>query len=488
MKARHPVRTLAIALGFLVSVHGTAAAQIRGTATYRERMTLPADAVFDATLEDVSRTGEPSTVIGRARIRGPKNPPIKFQIPFDASRIVPGRRYVVRARILSGTRPLFTTDQSYPVLTGGNGRQVSLVLHRTATGDEITPTPSERVAVAPTSGSAIFTGDLPCTDCRSVRYQLELFPDRTFYLRRTYVGRPRSTPSDEIGTWVLSRDGRTLTLTRDVEPPLRIAIGATNTLHVLGESGESASGARSDVLRLAPGASPLEPRVRLRGMYRNVADAGRFTECVTRQSWPVAQERDNLALEAAYARARRSPGEAVLVEVTGRVAMRPGADGGDSERTLVVERFGGAQPGENCESSGAAVSENTRPTSPDEGRAASPLENTHWTLTRVGDTPVRHEGEREPHIVLHSTTRRVSGAAICNQILGSYRVQGTSLTFGTVATSRMMCPSGMDIERRFLAALQATRTARVRGSTLDLLDASRRVVASFEAKYGNDER
>jgi heat shock protein HslJ len=46
----------------------------------------------------------------------------------------------------------------------------------------------------------------------------------------------------------------------------------------------------------------------------------------------------------------------------------------------------------------------------------------------------------------------------------------------------------MDIERRFLAALQATRTARVRGSTLDLLDASRRVVASFEAKYGNDER
>jgi copper homeostasis protein (lipoprotein) len=196
----------------------------------------------------------------------------------------------------------------------------------------------------------------------------------------------------------------------------------------------------------------------------------------------VAQERDNLALEAVYARARRSPGDAVLVDLTGRVTMRPGADGGDSERTLVVERFGGARPGENCESSSAAVSDDTRPTSPEEGRTASPLENTHWTLTRVGDTPVRHEGEREPHIVLHSTTRRVSGAAICNQILGSYRVRGTSLTFGAVATSRMMCPSGMDVERRFLAALQATRTARGRGGTLDLLDANRRVVASFEAK------
>jgi copper homeostasis protein (lipoprotein) len=361
------------------------------------------------------------------------------------------------------------------------------VLHRTTTGDDASAAPAERAVLPPNSRSAIFTGDLPCADCTAVRYQLELFPDETFFLRRTYVGRPRGAASDEIGTWVLSRDGRTLTLTRGTDAPLRIAIGTTNTLHVLGAAGVSASGTRSDVLRLAPSASPLEPRLRMRGMYRNMADAGRFTECVTRQSWPVAQERDNLALEAAYARARQSPGEAVLVEVTGRVAMRPGADGGDSERTLVVERFGAARPGESCASSSAAAApEDTRGTAPVEGaREASPIENTHWTLTRVGDTPVRHEGEREPHVVLHSTTRRVSGAAICNQLLGSYRLQGTSLTFGAVATSRMMCPAGMDVERRFLAALQATRTARVRGGTLDLLDAKGRALASFEAKDTN---
>jgi heat shock protein HslJ len=79
----------------------------------------------------------------------------------------------------------------------------------------------------------------------------------------------------------------------------------------------------------------------------------------------------------------------------------------------------------------------------------------------------------------------VSGAAICNQLLGSDRLQGTSLTFGAVDTSRMMCPSGMDVERRFLAALQATRTARVRGSTLELLDAKGRSLASFEAREAN---
>ena len=486
MKARHTVRTLAMSFVLLASVHGSAAAQIRGTATYRERIAMPPDAIFDATLEDVSRAGAPSIVVGRARVRGPQNPPIRFQIPFDAARILPAHRYVVRARILAGTRPMFATDQNYPVLTGGNGRQVSLVLHPTSTSDESTSAPAERPVLPPDSRSAIFTGDLPCADCTSVRYQLELFPDETFFLRRTYVGRPRSAASDEIGTWVLSRDGRTLTLSRGADDPVRIAIGSPNVLHVLGVSAEGGSATRNDALRLNTGASPLEPRLRMRGLYRNVADAGQFTECVTRQSWPVAQERDNQALEAGYARARGAPGDAVLVEVTGRVAMRPGADGGDRERTLVVERFVGARPGQSCGSSSAsAPPEDTRAASSEDTRDASALENTHWTLLRVGDAPVRNEGEREPHLVLHSTTRRVSGAAICNQILGSYKLQGTSLTFGAVATSRMACPTGMDVERRFLAALQATRTARVLGRTLELLDAKGRPVARFEAKEAN---
>src|SRR5690349_17835848 len=161
MNGRHAVLMLAISFLCVVSVHGSAAAQIRGTATYRERIALPPDAVFDATLEDVSKAGAPSTVIGRARVRGPTGPPIRFQIPFDASRIEPSHRYVVRGRIVAGTRPMFITDQSYPVLTGGNGRQVSLVLHRAGTGDETAPAPAERVVLPPNARSAIFTGDLP---------------------------------------------------------------------------------------------------------------------------------------------------------------------------------------------------------------------------------------------------------------------------------------------------------------------------------------
>ena len=487
MTGRHLARVLALSLACALSVHGTAAAQIRGTATYRERISLPADAVFEATLEDVSRADAPGSVLGRARIRGPGNPPIRFQIPFDASRVDPGHRYVVRGRIFIGARQLLATDQTYPVLTWGNGRQVSLLLHRSAeTGggesERAESQPGERAVVPTGSTSAIFTGDLPCADCPAIRHQLELFPDETYFLRRTYVGKGRNSTSDDIGTWVLSRDGRTLTLFGAQGVPLRIGIGATNTLHVLGPPGEEIARSRTNALKLTTSAQPLEPRLRMRGMYRNMADAGRFTECVTRQSWPVAQERDNQALEAAYARARTRPGASLLVEVMGRVAMRPTMEGNGRQRTLIVERFGAALPGESCQSQ--ASTERTESTQSAEN--TEPLENTYWKLTRVGDRAVSAaSGQREPHLVLHSGTGRVSGAAICNRVLGRYETEETNLTFSDVAISRMACPTGMGVERRFLAALKASRTARIRRQTLELLDSNGRSLARFEARQAN---
>jgi len=108
------------------------AAKVTGTATYKERIALPPNAVFEATLEDISNADAKSEVLGRARIEGPGNPPIAFQIAYDPARIEPRRRYVVRARILVGDRLFFTTDQTYPVLTGGQSNVVALMMRRTS--------------------------------------------------------------------------------------------------------------------------------------------------------------------------------------------------------------------------------------------------------------------------------------------------------------------------------------------------------------------
>lgn len=111
---------------------------VTGTATYRERIALPPDAVFEATLEEVSRADTPGDVIGRTRLEQPGQPPIQFSIQFDPARIVAARSYSVRARVTVGGNLMFVSDQSYPVLTQGNGNTVAILM-RHASGPASPP-------------------------------------------------------------------------------------------------------------------------------------------------------------------------------------------------------------------------------------------------------------------------------------------------------------------------------------------------------------
>jgi putative lipoprotein len=115
-----------------ITTPATSARSVSGTATYRERIALPQNAVFEATLEDVSRAGTASELIARVRNEQPGNAPIPFTIAYDGGRIIPSHSYVVRARIVVGDQLWFTTDRNYPVLTGGNSSEVQLLLGRSS--------------------------------------------------------------------------------------------------------------------------------------------------------------------------------------------------------------------------------------------------------------------------------------------------------------------------------------------------------------------
>jgi putative lipoprotein len=112
-----------------------ATAQIKGFATYRERMALPAAAIFEATLEDVSKPGTAAEIIGSTRIEHPGNPPIVFAIAYPPARIAAKHRYAVRARITLHGKLLFTSERHYPVLTAGAGNEVRLMLRRVGAGE-----------------------------------------------------------------------------------------------------------------------------------------------------------------------------------------------------------------------------------------------------------------------------------------------------------------------------------------------------------------
>ncbi len=112
------------------------------------------------------------------------------------------------------------------------------------------------------------------------------------------------------------------------------------------------------------------------------------------------------------------------------------------------------------------------------------LENTYWKLIELGGEPVDAvEGRREPHLVLHPDQGRVAGATGCNRLSGEYRRDGETLSLGPLATTRMACVPGHDLEPRFLSALEATAGYRVRADRLELVDAAGEVLARFEVRH-----
>ena len=252
---------------------------------------------------------------------------------------------------------------------------------------------------------ATFIGVLPCADCPGLRYHLNLFPDRSFFLRMTYLERPAVEPQDDIGSWVLSSDRRVLILKGGREAPEMLALADGQRLRMLDGDGNPLPASLPSELQRAESFQPLEPRLLLRGMYVYMADAGLFSECLTGQRWPVAQEGANAALESAYVKARSSPGAPLLASVEGRVALRPRMEGAGTVPTLIVDRFLNVRPRERC---GPRF-------------VAAPLQKTPWKLTRLGDQAIGASGPRPaPSLMFHGDPPRFSGSDGCNRFMGSY--------------------------------------------------------------------
>ena len=326
--------------GSIFFARALCAQTVTGTAAYRERIALPANAVFEADLEDVSRADAPTTILGQTRLEKPGQPPFRFSIQYDPTKIVAGRSYSVRARVTAGGEVIFSTDRGYPVLTQGEGRQIAIIM------------------------------------------------------------------------------------------------------------------------RLASGA------VEKNGMFRYLADAPTFTDCQTREPIPVAMEGSYKALEAAYLKMRKQPGEELMATVEGQVATRQSAEGGLPVSTLVVERYIGMWPGETC---GA--------------RARSPLLETYWKLTRLQGKPVIvAQNQREPSLIFHTTEARVTGSGGCNDLAGAYNLSGDEITFSGVLATRKACLEGMDTEGALLAAFGNVRSWKILGEHLELYDAGGSLLARFEAR------
>lgn len=101
-----------------------------GTVTYREQMALPADAVIEVRLSDVTDP-EATKPMGFAKVAAEGRPvPIPFQLRYDPGKVLDSHIYVLRAAIRSGGKMLYATDTAYPVLTQGKPATAELMLVR----------------------------------------------------------------------------------------------------------------------------------------------------------------------------------------------------------------------------------------------------------------------------------------------------------------------------------------------------------------------
>jgi heat shock protein HslJ len=65
---------------------------------------------------------------------------------------------------------------------------------------------------------------------------------------------------------------------------------------------------------------------------------------------------------------------------------------------------------------------------------------------------------------------------------GGYEVDGTSITFGLMASTMMACPDGQDVDQALMAALENATSFRKTAHHLELLDDEGSTVARFEAR------
>jgi heat shock protein HslJ len=77
----------------------------------------------------------------------------------------------------------------------------------------------------------------------------------------------------------------------------------------------------------------------------------------------------------------------------------------------------------------------------------------------------------------------MQGFAGCNRLLGSYELKGEKLKFGRMASTRMACQNGMELEASFMQALESTVIWKIEGEHLELSDSKGTLLARFESRY-----
>jgi putative lipoprotein len=113
-----------------------------------------------------------------------------------------------------------------------------------------------------------------------------------------------------------------------------------------------------------------------------------------------------------------------------------------------------------------------------EHASQAPFLGTTWNLAELNNEKIQHPGPEIPH--LRFEAEKVNGNDGCNNFFGGYTLDGNSLKFGMLASTRMACPKIKNFDMEFNKMISATTGYRISGNKLELFE-SDELLASFLA-------
>jgi heat shock protein HslJ len=312
-----------------------------------------------------------------------------------------------------------------------------------------------------------FAGALAGADGATTRWHLNLFADDSFFLRT--IG-PGAATQDDLGSWSLSTDRRTLTL-RDSHDRFHVfQVAAPGTLRAVDAEGNPRANTAARDLYRAPAYRALDLRARVRGSYSPATDGmgATLVECSTGQRWLIAPDGAGADLAKAYA-AAKLPGSSVLAEFDGAIA----SPAGDARPipTVVVSSFGRLLPRQSCAPRFVAV----------------PLTDTTWRLTHLGERVIPPSADARLNVTMTfqpsvgDAVGSFAGSSGCNRLIGMYAVNDAAITLTPGGNLRACKEQNVSAES-IVAALKTVRAYRISGSVLELVDEAGRRVARFDAR------
>jgi len=498
-------------------------AQLTGSVAYRERITLPADAVIDVQLIDASVADIAAQTVAEGLINAEgRQVPVPFTLTYDPAKIVPGNRYSVRATIRSGDGMLmFSTTQTYPVLTHGASSKVNLLLHTVGHGAKPTGLAKKQATPATSEGSAAVTAEAatpptsPQTAAASEASTATAAPTSHEADKAAAQEEPPPPATAASSTHAAPETSATTTAA-----PLPDDKGVSSASAALKpepapEAKSSASEAPSPI---TPSAAPSpvttsepppEPAARSSAPADTIAppastepapsdkpsntpDETAPTPPATElpQPTPPAKAAEQKAplpkapspeaplpdspLPKAPSPEAASP-EAPLPEAPS-ASQRPDSEAPlpDSPSTSKQAELGANAPGERDE--GTAPDE--MPARPE--KADTPLADTQWKLVQLGGLPVVIPPMQKPVTLSFSPEgRRIAGSGGCNSYLGTFTDDHGRLQLRPGTMTMMACadPAG-GREKRFVAMLRSADGYRISGDFL-VLTSNGKTVAKF---------